>query len=210
MKLSQIPIEHMTDEQIDKIVYEGIENNNQEALCGVVFGNYRFQDLRVQKAVELYKAGRIKKLLFLGGAGGISNEEHIPETEASCMKKLALTLGVKEQDIFLEEQSNNSIENCIQSMPILKQIYPKGNIDKLLLISSEFHLKRCLATFLKQDEEKKIQYILVPVRDGFSDRTNWFLSDTSWNTGRSLATFEAKALIQYAKEGKIEDLEVFI
>lgn len=210
MKLSQIPIEHMTDERIDKIVYEGMEDNKQEALCGVVFGNYRLQDLRVQKAVELYKAGRIKKLLLLGGAGGISNEEHIPETEASSMKKLALALGVCEKDIFIEEQSNNSIENCIQSMPILKQIYPEGSIDKLLLISSEFHLKRCLATFLKQDEEKKIQYILVPVRDGFSDRTNWFLSDTSWNTGRSLATFEAKALIQYAKEGKIEDLEVSI
>ena len=42
----------------------------------------------------------------------------------------------------------------------------------------------------------------------FSDRENWFLSDNARNTGRSLATFEVGALAKYAREKKIEDLEI--
>lgn len=44
--------------------------------------------------------------------------------------------------------------------------------------------------------------------DGYSDRENWFLPDTSDNSGRSLATYEANLLIRYAKEEKIEDLDI--
>ncbi len=42
----------------------------------------------------------------------------------------------------------------------------------------------------------------------FLIETNWFLSDNSWNSGRSLATYEAHLLVKYAKENKIADLEV--
>ena len=207
MKLSQISLENITDEQIERIVYEGLEDTGEEALCAVVFGNYRLQSFRVKKTVELYQSKRVKKLLFLGGTGGISNQEKIEKSEAKCMKEEAINKGVLEEDIWIEDQSNNSIENCMNAIPILKEIYKGKEIDKLVLISSEFHLRRCLATFLKY-APKSIHYILVPAKDGFSDRENWFLSDNSWNTGRSLATFEANALIKYAKENKIYDLEI--
>ncbi|MFR0822299.1 MAG: YdcF family protein [Clostridia bacterium] len=207
MKLSQIDTENITDKQIDKIVYSGIEDNGKSALVAIVFGNYRLQDIRIKKAVELYQIGRIKKLLLLGGTRGISNTEKIEKSEAICMKELAMQLGVLEEDIFVEETSNNSIENCIQAIPILKRIYPKGIIDSVILISSHFHLRRCLATFKKYLQED-VQYILVPAKDGFSDRENWFLSDNARNTGRSLATFEVGALAKYAREKKIEDLEI--
>ena len=53
--------------------------------------------------------------------------------------------------------------------------------------------------------KRNIQLYIV-AKDGFSDSENWFLSDNSWNSGRSLATYEAHLLIKYAKEGKIQDL----
>ena len=84
MKLSQIDTENITDKQIDKIVYSGIEDNGKSALVAIVFGNYRLQDIRIKKAVELYQIGRIKKLLLLGGTRGISNTEKI---EKSILKK---------------------------------------------------------------------------------------------------------------------------
>ena len=49
---------------------------------------------------------------------------------------------------------------------------------------------------------------IISSRDGFSDRDNWFLSDNSWNSGRSLATYEAHLLVKYAKEDKIYDLGI--
>lgn len=49
---------------------------------------------------------------------------------------------------------------------------------------------------------------MIPSKDGFSDSDNWFLSDNSWNSGRSLATYEANLLIKYAKEEKIENLDI--
>ena len=52
-----------------------------------------------------------------------------------------------------------------------------------------------------------IEVMLIPAKDDFSDRENWFLSDNSWNSGRSLVTYEANLLVKYAKENKIADLE---
>ena len=54
----------------------------------------------------------------------------------------------------------------------------------------------------------ELEVVTIPSSDGFSDRDNWFLSDDSWNSGRSLATYEAGLLVRYAKEGKIADLDV--
>ena len=55
---------------------------------------------------------------------------------------------------------------------------------------------------------KELEYTLVPSKDGFSDKENWFNSDNSWNSGRSLVTFEAKVLIKYAIEDKIYNLDI--
>ena len=65
--------------------------------------------------------------------------------------------------------------------------------------------------FLQDFSEKKIsdlEIILISSQDGFSDSDNWFLSDNTWNSGRSLATYEANLLIKYAKENKIADIEI--
>lgn len=53
-----------------------------------------------------------------------------------------------------------------------------------------------------------LEVILIPSKDGFSDSNNWFLSDNTWNSGRSLATYEANLLIRYAKEKKIVDIDI--
>lgn len=118
------------------------------------------------------------------------------------MKKLALENGIKESDIVIEQHSNNTFENIENVMNLLKD----KNIDKRALITSEFHLKRCMAIMKKN--YPNITTILIPSFGGFSDKNNWYLSDMSWNSGRSIVTYETKLLIKYAKEGKIEDLDI--
>ncbi len=134
---------------------------------------------------------------------GVSNKDGDLKSEAEKMKDLALLLGVKEEDIYTEDKSNNSFENVHNVISKFGEDIIKSNI---IIVTSEFHLKRCYA-ILKQ-KMPNINISLVAAKDGFSDRNNWYLSDNSWNSGRSLATYEAGLLIKYAKEGKIKDLEV--
>ncbi len=117
------------------------------------------------------------------------------------MKNLAIKLGVKEEDILVEANSNNTFENVENVFKML----PK-NIKSIAIITSEFHLKRCMA-IIKQ-RFPSIETILIAASDGFSDFDNWFLSDSSWNFGRSLATYEAELLVKYAKNNQIYDLTI--
>ena len=201
MKLSQINDENLTDEQINNIVYSEIGDDGLSSEYGFTFGNSMLINERVKTTVDAYKEGRIKKIIFMGGTNGVSNQNNSTIPEAIKMKELALSLGVKEEDILIDDTSNNTFENIENAMKLLP-----SDINHISIITSEFHLKRCYAILKKNYPD--ILVTMISSRDGFSDKDNWFLSDNSWNSGRSLATYEANLLIKYAKEGKIDDLEI--
>lgn len=200
-KLSQINDENLTDEQINNIVYSNIEDDELSSEYAFVFGNSMLINERVNTAVDAYKKCRIKKLIFMGGVNGISNQDNSTIAEAIKMKELALSLGVNEDDILIDDTSNNTFENIENAMELLP-----NEINHISIITSEFHLKRCYAILKKN--YPNISVTMIPSKDGFSDKDNWFLSDNSWNSGRSLATYEAHLLVKYAKEDKIYDLEI--
>lgn len=202
MKLSQIDNNNsFTDEEVQKIVYDGILDNGESTKYGIVFGNSMLIKERVSAAVEAYQNGRIQKIIFSGGVNGVSNQNNDPIPEAIKMKDLAISMGALEEDILVDDTSNNSFENVSNSFKLIKE-----KIDSIAIITSEFHLKRCMGIILK--EYPNLNVILIPAKDGFTDSNNWFLSDNSWNTGRSLATYEANLLVKYAKEDKIADLDI--
>lgn len=200
MRLSEINKETLTDEEIEKIVYGGIFDSGENAEYALVFGNSNLIKERVTTAVKAFKDGRVKKLIFSGGTNGISNQDSNQVSEAKRMCELALEMGINKADILIEDKANNTFENVEN---VLKMI---PNVTKLVIITSEFHLKRCYAILKKYKPE--LEVIMIPSLDGQSDRANWYLSENYWNSGRSLVTFEANVLIKYAKEGKIIDLEI--
>ncbi len=201
IKLSQINDMNLTDEQIDNIVYSDIEDDGLSSEYALVFGNSMLIKQRVNASVEVYKNGRIKKIVYMGGTNGVSNQNNSTIPEAIKMKQLALSLGVKENDILIDDTSNNTFENIENAMKLLP-----SNINHISIITSEFHLKRCYAILKKNYPNMFVT--MIPSKDGFSDQDNWFLSDNSWNSGRSLATYEAHLLVKYAKENKIYDFQI--
>ena len=201
IRLSQIDDSNLTDEQIDSIVFTNLDDDKLNSEYALVFGNSMLIEERVTTSVNAYKDSRIKKMIFMGGINGISNQDNSSISEAFKMKELALSLGVKESDILIDDKSNNTFENIENAMKLL----PK-NVNHISIITSEFHLKRCYAILKKN--YPNILVTMIASKDGFSDTDNWFLSDNSWNSGRSLATYEAHLLVKYAKENKIYDLEV--
>lgn len=204
MKLSKINDQNLNDKDIATIVYSNIKDNGKTSKYCLVFGNNMLIKERVAKAVELYNNKRIQKVIFMGGTNGISNQNNSIISEADKMKELAIEAGINENDIILDNTSNNTFENIDNAMSLIKNEI--DTIKNITVITSEFHLKRCYAILKKN--YPNINITLVAAKDGFSDSDNWFLSDNSWNSGRSLATYEAHLLIKYAKENKIEDLEI--
>lgn len=201
IKLSQINDEILTDEQIENIVYSNIEDDGLSSEYAFVFGNSMLIKERVNTSVDAYRSGRVKKIIYMGGSNGISNQDNSTIPEAIKMKELALSLEVKEDDILIDDTSNNTFENIENAMKLLPR-----DVSHISIITSEFHLKRCYAILKKN--YPNISVTMISSKDGFSDRDNWFLSDNSWNSGRSLATYEAHLLVKYAKENKIYDLEI--
>ena len=202
MKLSEITKEILNDDDIQKIVYKNIDDNGKSSIYGLVFGNSMLINERVGTAVDAYRNNRIKKIIFSGGSNGISNQDKDVVSEAIKMKNLAIKLGVNEEDILIDDKSNNSFENVENSFNLIGN----ENISSIAIITSEFHMKRCMAII--NQKFPNLEVILIPSKDGFSDSNNWFLSDSSWNSGRSLATYEANLLIRYAKEEKIADIDI--
>lgn len=102
---------------------------------------------RLLQAFQLYKAGKIDKILITAGFvdifGNISKRN-----EATLSKDFLMLAGVPEKDILLETNSKNTHENALFS----KQILSNHNLlnKKVLLITSAYHMKRSLACFQKQ------------------------------------------------------------
>ncbi len=99
---------------------------------------------RLIQTVELYHAGKIKKILLSGGNGMIGSKFE----EATSSLELLQKMGIPKSDILVEKQSRNTYENAVFSAKILKEKYPT---NKFLLITSAYHERRAMACFKKQE-----------------------------------------------------------
>lgn len=86
---------------------------------------------RVKKGVELYRKGAAPKILLSGDHG----QKHYDEVHA--MKELTLSLGVPEEDIFLDHAGFDSWSSLRRA----KEIF---GAKSLVLVSQRYHLYRCL------------------------------------------------------------------
>jgi SanA protein len=86
---------------------------------------------RVVTAVELYRAGRVKKLLMSGDRQNDSYDE------PAAMKKLAIELGVDECDIFIDNDGKRTYDSCYRA----KEIF---DIKKAILVTQDYHQPRAL------------------------------------------------------------------
>jgi uncharacterized SAM-binding protein YcdF (DUF218 family) len=65
-----------------------------------------------------------------------------PQSEAKAMQQLALGLGVKAEEIILEEESTNTFDHTTYLKTILKD-------DPFVLVTSAIHMPRSMGLFLK-------------------------------------------------------------
>jgi len=99
---------------------------------------------RVTHTVELYKMGRLEKILISGGSGRLRQED---EPEANKFRKAMLMMGVDSADIIIENETRNTYESAVAVKEMLTRM---NYTDKdCLLITSAFHMRRSLACYRK-------------------------------------------------------------
>jgi len=90
---------------------------------------------RINHAIDLYRRGKVRKLIFTGGQGN-QNEP----TEAAAAREYALANGVPLQDILVEQKSHTTYENVVYA----KQLADANNLKRLLIVSDPMHMKRAM------------------------------------------------------------------
>ncbi len=109
---------------------------------------------RIIEGIGLFHKKRAPLVIMSGGSGDIFNQR---QKDALLMKEIATELGVPEGSIITETESRNTRENAIYT----KQILDRIDAQKIILVTSAFHIPRAYALF------KKIGVDAVPVGSGF-------------------------------------------
>lgn len=104
---------------------------------------FQRQGDRIIQAVLLYKNGKIKKILFSGGAGALSEPEG---KEGPRVREFLLAIGIPEQDILIEGESRNTRQNAVMTKELIDKNFQNG---KYLLITSGAHERRAVKCFEK-------------------------------------------------------------
>lgn len=99
---------------------------------------------RILHTVQLYKIGKIRKILISGGSGLLTGRK---ESEAADLAKVFQLCGVPEQDLILEEVSRNTHESATF---VQKIVHEKFSDAKCLLITSAFHMRRTAGCYKKE------------------------------------------------------------
>ncbi len=107
---------------------------------------------RVQYAVELYKQRYADNLIFSSGYMHVYREPLV-------MKALAVSQGVPQEAIILENEAKNTFEN----VKFTKEILNKNSWDKIILVSSPYHMRRASLVFAKI--AKDIQVAYAPIKN---------------------------------------------
>jgi uncharacterized SAM-binding protein YcdF (DUF218 family) len=91
-------------------------------------------------AAELYHQGKRCPVLV---SGGNSNPDQPAPAAADEMCKLLVQLGVRDDDLIVENKSRTTHENAAESQRLLKE----RGLTKVLLVTDAAHLHRALACF---------------------------------------------------------------
>lgn len=90
---------------------------------------------RINHAIDLYRTGRVRKLIFTGGQGNPGEP-----TESAAARDYALQNGVPASDILIEEKSHTTYENIMYA----KELADAHGIHNVLIVSDPLHMKRAM------------------------------------------------------------------
>lgn len=153
---------------------------------------------RFQKAVDLYKRGMAKKIVF---SGNIIDKDYgsFPFEE---IKPFILESGVPEEDLIHENVSQHTRQQAVE---VVKMAMANG-WKKLALVASHEHQYRAYLTFLREVLDTNSGLILynAPVRN-----LNWFV-DSGWGIRFERLSAEFDRIERYSAMGHLANADEVI
>ncbi len=120
---------------------------------------------RAEYAVELYKKGYAGHIVFSSGYVNIFKETLV-------MKAMAVSLGVPESAIILENRAINTHDSAI----FTKELLDKEHWNSIILLSSPYHMLRVSKIFAKFDRGVKISYTPISKSSFYAHDVKGFFS----------------------------------
>lgn len=201
MLVSRIKEKDLNIQTIDKLLFQGLEDTGECADCIIVLGSIKASKYRVPVAVDAYNNGRASKILLCGGT--VRDFSDVKCSEAEQMCKTVLELGVPEEDIILENSSQNTVENIRFALIELERAFCLNKVSRVLLITTAYHMRRSLA-IARYLFPEHIDVIPCPANDTNTRRDNWMNTPA----GVERAKGEAMNIVRYVIDGVIPDFEI--
>lgn len=129
------------------IVIDGLMDEDTTADVAVILGTTVNEDgslsprlkARLDKGYELYRTGKVNKLMVSGGTG----KEGQPE--GLVMAAYLEILGVGRQDIIVDDEGNNTYLTALH----YKEAAAQQGFQSVIVVSQYFHITRCKMVFRK-------------------------------------------------------------
>lgn len=201
MWVSKITKEALTNDVIDRLLFEGMDDNGAGIDCIIVLGSIKAAKYRVPVAADVFFSGRSEKIMLCGGKIRSFSSESM--AEADKMYKKALELGVPEANVIIEKSSQNTIENILCSLLELQRSMWLNKVKSVLLVTATYHMRRSLH-IAKYLFPSHISVYPCPADDTTTKRDNWM------NTPEGIDRVKGEALkiIRYVNDGVIPDFEI--
>lgn len=125
---------------------------------------------RTNEAIKLYQNGWAPLMIFSGAALDTQGPSN-----AAAMKKQAIAAGVPTESIQVEEFSQNTEENALNTSNIVK----KDSLSRIILVTSAYHQRRASIEFSKV-VGSAVQVVNHPVAQDKQWSGLWWLTPIGW------------------------------
>jgi len=150
---------------------------------------------RAKYSAELFREGLAKKIII---SGGLKNFVFSPPTK--LLIKDIKKMGISEKNIIPEENSQNTWEQAVETLKIVKEKKWK----KIIIVASLFHQPRAFLTFLMAAKKLKLKIMIsnAPVKG-----LDWFKETPLKKTRLKLLEEEFKKIAEYQKRGHLATIQ---
>lgn len=144
---------------------------------------------RINHAIDLYRRGRVHKIIFTGGQGN-RNEP----TEAAAARAYAVANGVPQSDTLMEQRSHTTYENLV----FAKQLADVHGLKKVLIVSDPMHMRRAVAMANDVGLEAYPSPTTTTRYTGFRSQLEELARETFYYLGYTISSFMKLPSVQTA------------
>lgn len=116
------------------------------------------QEDRVKRGIELYKAGKVQKLLMTGDDGANNGNE------VGAMEKYAIAAGVPDDAVDIDPHGYNTFKSCDRAANLY-------NVTSTIVVSQSFHLHR-IAYFCSHEQGINVEPVSADLRE-YGTKGRW-------------------------------------